>query len=110
MEIKDLADAIVKVAAINDKRAKAFDDFRSGIDLINKVSRLMDIRTQYTSIANWLLLNRQIKGYNTQEEEQLGNACLEGIMECNNEQGKAYYNYMVDKVQSELLSFLYGKR
>lgn len=109
MEIKDLADAMIKVAAVNDERAKAFDDFRSGVDLLKKTICLMDMRAQYVSIANWLLDDEQRKGYYTLEDQQLGKLCIEGIEACNNELGNTYSNYIADKVQSELYTSLFGR-
>ena len=109
MEIKDFADAMVKIAALNNERAKAFDDFRSEVDLLNKASRLINIRTQYVNIANWLLYDELRKGYYTLEDQQLGRACIEGIEACNNELGNTYSNYIADKVQSELYTSLFGR-
>lgn len=109
MEIKNFADAMLKIAALNDKRVKALEDFRSGVDLINKINRLIDIRNQYERIANWLLINVLTKRYYTQEDQQLENACIEGIKNCNNEINKACSNYVTDKIQTELLSFLFGR-
>ena len=109
MEIKDFADAMLKVAALDNKRAKAFEDFRSGVNLLKKTSYLMDMRAQYVSIANWLLDDEQRKGYYTLEDQQLGKLCIEGIEACNNELGNTYSNYIVDKVQSELSAFLFGR-
>ena len=108
MEIKDFADAMAKIAALNDERVKAFDDFRSGCDLLNKTSCLINMRDQYVGIANWLLCDELRKGYYTLEDQQLGKLCIEGIAACNNELGQTCFNYMADKVQSELLSFLFG--
>ena len=54
MEIKDFSDAIIKVASINDDRIKAWDDFRKGMELYDKIRRILNIRNQYQAIANWL--------------------------------------------------------
>ena len=37
MEIKDFSDAIIKVASINNDRIKAWDDFRKGMELYDKI-------------------------------------------------------------------------
>lgn len=109
MEIKKFTDAMLMVAALNDERVKAFEDFRSGVDLLNKTNRLMNMRAQYVSIANWLLYDELRKGYYTLEDQQLGKACIEGIEACNNELGNTYSNYITDKVLSELSSFLFRR-
>lgn len=109
MKIKDFTDAMMKVAALDNKRAKAFENFRSGVDLINKVNHLIYIRNQYESIANWLLISVLTKRYYTQEDQLLENACIEGIKVCNNAINCVCSNYVTDKVQSKLLSFLFGR-
>ena len=52
MKIKDFSDAMIKVASINDDRIKAWDDFRKGMELYDKIRRILSIRNQYQAIAN----------------------------------------------------------
>ena len=105
MEIKDFADAMAKAIALNNERAKVIEDFRSKVDLAKKADRLIGIRNQYTSIANWLLLEECNKGYHTIEDKQLGKLCIDGIKACDNELGNACSNYMIDKMLSKRLSY-----
>ena len=51
MEIKDFSDAIIKVASINNDRIKAWDDFRKGMELYDKIRCILSIRNQYQAIA-----------------------------------------------------------
>lgn len=44
MEIKDFSDAMIKVASINDERIKAWDDFRKGMELCDKIRHILYIR------------------------------------------------------------------
>ena len=44
MKIKDFSDAMIKVASINDDRIKAWDDFRKGMELYDKIRRILNIR------------------------------------------------------------------
>lgn len=47
MDIKDFSDALIKVASINDKRIKAWDDFTKGMELYDKIRCILNIRDQY---------------------------------------------------------------
>ena len=76
MKIKDFSDAMIKVASINDDRIKAWDDFRKGMELYDKIRRILSIRNQYQAIANWLFWNELTKGYYTSEDSALGRSCL----------------------------------
>ena len=85
MDMKDFSDALIKVASINDKRIKAWDDFTKGMELYDKIRCILNIRDQYQVIANWLFWNELTKGYYTSEDSALGKSCLDGIAICNHE-------------------------
>lgn len=109
MEIKDFSDAIIKVTSINDERIKAWDDFRKGMELCDKTSRILYIRDQYQAIANWLFWDELAKGYYTPEDRELGRSCLEGTTICNSELTAIGDKAIKDKVQSEILSILFHR-
>lgn len=109
MEIKDFSDAMIKVASINNERIKAWDDFRKGVELYDKIRCILNIRDQYRAIANWLFWNELIKGYYTPEDRELGRICLEGTAICNSELTATCDQAVKDKVQSEILSILFHR-
>lgn len=109
MVIKDFSDALIKVASINGKRIKAWDDFTKGMELYDKICCILNIRDQYQAFANWLFWNELIKGYYTLEDSELGKSCLDGIAICNNELNTICDRAITDKVQSEILSILFHR-
>ena len=109
MKIKDFSDAMIKVASINDDRIKAWDDFRKGMELYDKIRRILSIRNQYQAIANWLFLSELTKGYYTSEDSALGRSCLDGISVCDQELNSICGKAITDKVQSEILSILFHR-
>ena len=109
MEIKDFSDAIIKVASINNDRIKAWDDFRKGMELYDKIRCILSIRNQYQAIAYWLFWNELTKGYYTSEDSALGRSCLYGIAICNHELNAICSKAVTDKVQSEILAILFHR-
>lgn len=109
MDMKDFSDALIKVASINDKRIKAWDDFTKGMELYDKIRCILNIRDQYQAIANWLFWNELIKGYYTPEDSALGKSCLDGIAICNHELNAICSKAVTDKVQSEILQILFHR-
>lgn len=109
MEIKDFSDAIIKVASINNDRIKAWDDFRKGMELYDKIRCILSIRNQYQAIAYWLFWNELTKGYYTSEDSALGRSCLDGIAICNYELNAICSKAVTDKVQSEILAILFHR-
>ena len=107
MDIKDFSDALIKVASINDRRIKAWEDFTKGMELYDKIRCILNIRNQYQAVANWLFWDELIKGYYTLEDSALGKSCLDGIAICNNELNAICNKAITDKVQSEILSILF---
>ena len=109
MEIKDFSDAIIKVASINNDRIKAWDDFRKGMELYDKIRCILSIRNQSQAIAYWLFWNELTKGYYTSEDSALGRSCLDGIAICNHELNAICSKAVTDKVQSEILAILFHR-
>ena len=109
MEITDFSDAIIKVASINNDRLKAWDDFRKGMELYDKIRCILSIRNQYQAIAYWLFWNELTKGYYTSEDSALGRSCLDGIAICNHELNAICSKAVTDKVQSEILAILFHR-
>lgn len=109
MEIKDFSDAIIKVASINNDRIKAWDNFRKGMELYDKIRCILSIRNQYQAIAYWLFWNELTKGYYTSEDSALGRSCLDGIAICNHELNAMCSKAVTDKVQSEILAILFHR-
>lgn len=109
MEIKDFSDAMIKVASINNERIKAWDDFRKGIELYDKIRRILYIKEQYKAIVIWLFWDELIKGYYTPEDSELGRICRDGIAICDNELNAICDEAITDKVQSEILSILFQR-
>ena len=109
MEIKDFSDAIIKVASINNDRIKAWDDFRKGMELYDKIRGILSIRKQYQAMAYWLFWNELTKGYYTSEDSALGRSCLDGIAICNHELNAICSKAVTDKVQSEILAILFHR-
>lgn len=109
MEIKDFSDAIIKVASINNDRIKAWDDFRKGMELYDKIRCILSIGNQYQAIAYWLFWNELTKGYYTSEDSALGRSCLDGIAICNHELNAICSKAVTDKVQSEILAILFHR-
>ena len=109
MEIKDFSDAIIKVASINNDRIKAWDDFRKGMELYDKIRCILSIRNQYQAIAYWLFWNELTKGYYTSEDSALGRSCLDGIAISNHELNAICSKAVTDKVQSEILAILFHR-
>ena len=109
MEIKDFSDAIIKVASINNDRIKAWDDFRKGMELYDKIRCILSIRNQNQAIAYWLFWNELTKGYYTSEDSALGRSCLDGIAICNHELNAICSKAVTDKVQSEILAILFHR-
>lgn len=109
MEIKDFSDAIIKVASINNDLIKAWDDFRKGMELYDKIRCILSIRNQYQAIAYWLFWNELTKGYYTSEDSALGRSCLDGIAICNHELNAICSKAVTDKVQSEILAILFHR-
>ena len=97
MKIKDFSDAMIKVASINDDRIKAWDDFRKGMELYDKIRRILSIWDELT------------KGYYTPEDSALGRSCLDGISVCDQELNSICGKAITDKVQSEILSILFHR-
>ena len=106
--IRNLADAMAKVASIDNERIKAVDDLRKGFDTANKIYEIICLKDRYNQILKWLFLDELCKGYYTVEDSQLSSRCLNGIMACNDELNAICYKYAADKVQSEILHFLFG--
>lgn len=107
MEIKDLADAMVKVAALNDERVDTWDRFRKGMALYEKISCILNIKSKYQAIINWLLIDELIKGYYTLDDSALAKLCLDGIDICNDELTATCSKAVADKVQSDILSNIF---
>ncbi len=105
---KDIANAMVEAASLDNKAAKAFNDLRKGIKTAANICEVMNLRDGYCQILNRLFIDELCKGYYTPEDSQLSKICLEGIAACNNELYTTCYRYTVDKVQSELMHFVFG--
>lgn len=110
LNIKNFADAVAEVASIDNKRIKAVNDLRKSLDAANIINEFICLKECYNQILKWLFLDEFCKGYYTVEDSQLSSRCLKGIMACNDEINSTCSKYVVGKVQSELLQFLFGNK
>lgn len=110
LNIGNFADAVAKVASIDNERFKIINDLRKGFDTANKIYRMICLKDRYNQILKWLFLDELCKGYYTVEDSQLSSRCLKGITSCNDELNNICFKYAADRVQSELLHFLFGNR
>ena len=109
MEIKDLADAMAKVAALNDERVATLDKCQKGLVLYDKIRCILHIKRKYQAIIDWLLVDEITKGYYTLDDNVLGRICLDGIAICDEELRAACSKAVADKTQSDILSAVFRK-
>jgi len=106
--LKGIVDAMAEVTSLDNKAAKTFNDLRKGAETATTICEIMNLRDGYYQILNWLFIDELCKGYYTSEDSHLSEMCLVGIVACNNELRSICYKYAEDKVQSELMHFMFG--
>lgn len=109
MEIKDLADALVKVAALKDERIKLWNDIHSGMEVATVTNQIIDIRDAYQKVLDLVVFSGKCKSYYTEDELQTAEICMMEIALCNQELRRISLKYLADTAQTEILSALFRR-
>ena len=107
MEIKDLADAMAKIAALKNERIKLWNDIHSGIEAATATNQIISIRNAYQKVLDSMVFSG--KSCYTEDELQVAEICILEITLCNQELRRISLKYIADKAQTEILSALFSR-
>jgi hypothetical protein len=97
-DIIDTSFLALKVATLNDEKAKIIVEGASALYNATQVVRLKTLITQYSQTAGSLLSIVESRGYYTPEEYNLFVTCQQQIKECNEQLGKHGLMTVIDSV------------
>lgn len=105
--IRNIAEAVIEVAALRDERIRLCKEAISKTDLTFHIAQLTKIRNQYLNIIEIMLSDQLAKSFYTEKDRELGKFCINEIARCDEELSNCGQKIVKEAILSKLEEILF---